>query len=248
MGSAIAHDVIKTLSKHRNDGAYELFWECVLKRKEKKRKEEFNVQDPKLPRQKKLSRKLDDGNEETFHFPSTPKDHYRQTYFQALYAATSCIKERSDQPEFQKDVLLQEMCLKAIKGQPCENEVREVCSIYSGDVAKYRLEAQLPFLRPTARASEFELTKFTIYDLVNLLQELDYSRKIAMSEVIKVANILLVMPATNSISEKSFSAMKRVKTYLRSTTTDSRMNHLMVLHVHTERVNNMSMIDVANEF
>ena len=50
MGSDIAHDVINTLSKDRNDGAYEPFWECVLKRKE-----ELNVQDPKLPRQKKLS-------------------------------------------------------------------------------------------------------------------------------------------------------------------------------------------------
>ena len=75
----------------------------------------------------------------------------------------------------------------------------------------------------------------------------DYSRKIAMPEVIKVAKILFVMPATNAISERSFSAMKRVKTYLRSTTTDKRMNHLMMLHVHKERVDNTSMIDVANE-
>ena len=80
VGSAIAHDVITTLSKDWNNGAYELFWECILKRKE-----ELNVQDPKLLHQKKLpARKLDDGNAETYHFPSTPKDHYRQIYFQAL--------------------------------------------------------------------------------------------------------------------------------------------------------------------
>ena len=30
VGSAIAHDVIKTLSKDRNDSAYELFWECKI--------------------------------------------------------------------------------------------------------------------------------------------------------------------------------------------------------------------------
>ena len=97
-------------------------------------------------------------------------------------------------------------------------------------------------------ALEFEVTKFTIYDLVKLFQGLDYSRKIAMSEVIKVAKILLVMPATSAISERSFSAMKRVKTCLSSATTDSRMNHLMMLHVHKERVDNASMTDVANEF
>ena len=116
--SAIAHDIIKPFSEDRNDGAYELFWECVLKRKE-----ELNVQDPKLPRQKKLPRKLDDGNAETYHFPSTSKDHYRKIYFQALDAATNCIKERFDQPDFRKYVLLQEMFLKTTKGQPCETEV-----------------------------------------------------------------------------------------------------------------------------
>ena len=45
--SVAVGSVIKTLSKDRNDSAYELFWEYVLKRKE-----ELNVQDPKLPRQK----------------------------------------------------------------------------------------------------------------------------------------------------------------------------------------------------
>ena len=114
---------------------------------------------------------------------------------------------------------------KIRKGQPCENEVREVCSIYSGDIGKYRFKAKLPLLRPTATALEFEFTKLTIYDLFKLFQGLDYSRKIALSEVIKIAKILLVMPATNAISERSFSAMKRVKTYLRSTTTDGRINH-----------------------
>ena len=84
---------------------------------------------------------------------------------------------------------------------------------------------------PTAIALKFEMKNFTVYDLVKLFQGLDYSRKVAMSEVIKAAKILLVMPAANAISERSFHAMKRVETYLRSTTKDSRMNHLMVLHV-----------------
>ena len=46
------------------------------------------------------------------------------------------------------------------------------------------------------------------------------------------------MPATNcnAVSERSFSALKQVtETYLRSTTGDSRLNHLIVLHVHKDR-------------
>ena len=39
---------------------------------------------------------------------------------------------------------------------------------------------------------------------------------------------------TNSTSERSFSAMRRVKSYLRSTMTQERMNNLMILNVHKE--------------
>ena len=45
---------------------------------------------------------------------------------------------------------------------------------------------------------------------------------------------MFVMPATSAVSERSFSALKRVKTYLRSTVGEGRLNHLMVLHVHKE--------------
>ena len=55
-------------------------------------------------------------------------------------------------------------------------------------------------------------------------------------------------PATNAVSERSFSALKRVKTYLRSTTGDSRLNHLMMLRVHKYRTDALSLVDVANDF
>ena len=56
------------------------------------------------------------------------------------------------------------------------------------------------------------------------------------------------MPATNAISERSLSALKRVKTYLHSTTGDSRLNPLMMLHVHKDRTDALTLVNVANDF
>ena len=50
----------------------------------------------------------------------------------------------------------------------------------------------------------------------------------------KLLRLVLVLPATNAVSERSFSALRRVKTFLRSSMTQQRLNHLMVLHVHKE--------------
>ena len=44
------------------------------------------------------------------------------------------------------------------------------------------------------------------------------------SEIVALVTILLVIPATNATSERTFSALRRVKTYLRSTMTQTRMN------------------------
>ena len=66
------------------------------------------------------------------------------------------------------------------------------------------------------------------------------------SEVIKLLKLILVMPATNAISETSFSALKRVKTYLRTTMTQRRQNHLMLLHVH--KTDNIDLKEISNDF
>ena len=65
---------------------------------------------------------------------------------------------------------------------------------------------------------------------------------------VKLMKIILVMPATNATSERSFSALKRVKTYLRSTMKQSRLNHLMILHVHKEMSDSLNLVDCANDF
>ena len=56
------------------------------------------------------------------------------------------------------------------------------------------------------------------------------------------------MPATNAVSERSASAMRRVKTYLRSTMTQSRLNNIMVLHIHKHLTDSVDHKKVLNEF
>ena len=79
------------------------------------------------------------------------------------------------------------------------------------------------------------------------MQSLESSRRKPLSEISILGKLLLVMAATNAVSERSFSDLKRVKTYLRSTTGDSRLNHLMMLHVHKDRTDALTLVDVAND-
>ena len=65
-----------------------------------------------------------------------------------------------------------------------------------------------------------------------------------MSAVCKLLSLVLVMPAINAVSERSFSCLCRLKSYLRAT----RLNNVMVLHVHKNLTDKLSLVDIGNNF
>ena len=85
-------------------------------------------------------------------------------------------------------------------------------------------------------------------DIVTQLRGLSPAQKDLASEVCKLVKLILVLPATNAVSERSLSALRRVKSYLRSTMNQSQLNHLMILHVHKHLTDELDLIKVANEF
>ena len=69
-----------------------------------------------------------------------------------------------------------------------------------------------------------------------------------MSEVCTVASLILVKPATNSSSERSFGTLRQIESYLRSTMTQTHLNNVMALHVHKSYTDALSLVDIGNEF
>ena len=85
-------------------------------------------------------------------------------------------------------------------------------------------------------------------DVISYFRTLTPAQEDLLSDVCTLLRLLLVMPATNAASERSFSALRRVKMYLRSTMTQERLNYLMVLHIHRELTDELDLIETANEF
>lgn len=74
------------------------------------------------------------------------------------------------------------------------------------------------------------------------------SKKKLIDQVITLIKLIMIAPATNAESERVFSAMKRVKSYLRNKMTNERLNSLMVLHVHKDRLQDLDFIEIGNTF
>ncbi|ESO08381.1 hypothetical protein HELRODRAFT_153340, partial [Helobdella robusta] len=63
-----------------------------------------------------------------------------------------------------------------------------------------------------------------------------------------IIRIFLTIPVATCSSERSFFVFRRLKTYLRSTTSQLRLNHLAIVHCYKERAHNLSIEDLYKEF
>lgn len=75
-----------------------------------------------------------------------------------------------------------------------------------------------------------------IFGIRDYFRSLSPGRVALLSQVGRLLQLVLVMPATNASSERSFSASRRIKTYLRTTMQQERLNYLMVLKAKTDSI------------
>ena len=99
---------------------------------------------------------------------------------------------------------------------------------YGDDFDRSLLETHLELFPISINISE-DNDQLSLLDIKLCISSLSPVMMSSMSEVCKLLSILIVMPCTNGVSERSASALHSVKTYNNgSITTD----HLIILHIH----------------
>ena len=176
----------------------------------------------------------------------TPEAHYRQIYYGVIDYVVEAIHDRFDQPGYRTYQNLEELVVKACKGETYNAELDYVCDFYKGDLSRAQLVAQLPLLQPLCATEG--INELTIHDVVHIVGGLSSAERVVFSSVWTAMKLLLVMPATNASSERSFSALRKIKTYLRTTMTQQHLNNLMLLHVNKEKIHALDLLQVGREF
>ena len=177
-------------------------------------------------------------------FHSDIQRHYRQIYYEALDFLTRAIQKRFEKPDYQIYVNLENLLLKAANKEDFSEEKNLVTAFYDTDFDAQRLKVHLEIFGE-------DYTKLITKDLRSIMEHLrDFSeiQKSLISEVTKLVKLILVLPATNATSESAFSMLRLVKSYLRSTMGQSRLNHLMLLSTYKEELDNLNMKELLQYF
>ena len=68
------------------------------------------------------------------------------------------------------------------------------------------------------------------------------------SEVVKLIKVFMIIPITTATAERSFSSLRSLKSYLRSTMTQCRLNNILLLHCHKEMTDAIDLTAIAQDF
>ena len=197
----------------------------------------LDVDEPVLPRKKRAPRRLDDGAAP--HHPVTPEEMYRPVYIEAVETLGGALERRYD-PSADEDLLLSMERAVLTGDEEATNRVVETYDELDGD----RLRLHLSMLHDVCKSRDLPLR--TLADAVKALRMPCLADLVP--EVTKVVRLHSVVPATSCAAERSFSQLRRLKSWLRATTSQTRLNHAAVCAVHAEILHRLDIKQLMREF
>jgi hypothetical protein len=87
-----------------------------------------------------------------------------------------------------------------------------------------------------------------VEDIVSFIISHCESVKDMIPEIIKLLKIVMTIPVSTCTAARSFSALRRIKTYLRSTMTQQRLTDHMIVHVNREIADDLDLEEIADIF
>ena len=237
---------LEYIQRQRTDAAFDSFFSHVV----------ADCKDltdpPTLPRQRRQPQLMDTGG--TSHTFNNPELYFRQKYFEVLDTVGGELKHR-----FQQDrgmpmaAALEKVLLDATQETLTDDSLPRELEMYSKDINVPNLTIQLKMLPDLVRAFNENNPATAIKEVTTLRTLCDImngmpSSKVMFSEVFTLLRLVLTIPVTTATAERTFSTLRRLKNFLRSSMAQPRLNHTVLLHIHKERTDSLDLLEIAKSF
>ncbi len=204
------------MSIMRSDSKFSAFYENVLQFSQEL------TDEPVLPRYRKIPKRLDDGSQP--HRFASPEERYRHAYFEVLEQVCGEIERRFDQSDLSVVQKIESFLIESANGQHtlCP-ELHQILEKYHIDID--RLYIQIAMLADTINTA-FGGSIKTVTNVRTIADALNQSNIVRgiLNEVDKLVQVYLTYPVTSATAERSFSSLRRIKTFLRSSMTAQCLN------------------------
>jgi hypothetical protein len=226
--------VIDCLKMDRNDDGFSRAWNEAEEQSNKYRynMKGLSIEKPSLPRKRKIPKKLDasDCSEASLH--KSLKQMFKiDIYFAGLDTVIANLQSRFSQNDYGK---INNIAKLLLDWTNIDNKV--ILNIQKFYNLSASFSTQLKFFHSYANnnfvKTDKKKLKITFQELAKFFIENDLQEN--APDVWKLVEISLSWPITTASAERSFSTLRRLKTYLRSTMKEDRLSGLALMAVEPE--------------
>jgi len=180
------------------------------------------------------------GSGEAFQMTSV-RQYFRIEYVKLIDVATQQLSDRMiDCPGFLRYCQLEAMLLTG----KFDVAVTELYPELTCDGRSFQTQLDMFHSVPGMAAAEAP----TLNTCCEVLRSMAPAVRALFPYVEALVRLLLVNPATSATAERSFSGLRRLKTYLRATCGQKRLNNIAICHVHKDIMDTVDVQALMNEF
>ncbi|XP_049796005.1 uncharacterized protein LOC126212619 [Schistocerca nitens] len=187
--------------------------------------QDIDVDSSTLPRIRKVPKKYDDSINLSVETFTEVCDKYRRLYYETMDTSISFLESRFKTQPFMSVNQSEQFLL---------------------DIDKEHLLLHRSMFHEIIQSSDSANTS-SLDDIVKYLQQENHLFDL-QSELVKFMCVVLTIPVTSCTVERSFSCLRRVKTYLRSITRQDRLNIIALLNAHTDESMKLDLDAICDEF
>jgi hAT family C-terminal dimerisation region len=234
-----AMDAVRELSKYyadlRTDEKWEEIWQHMISKST-----ELDLEIPQFARVRRPPKKIEQTATVTApHQYQDVKTKHKVHYFELIDLLVSELDRRFNQPGIKKLLVIE----RVLTGNAELNDVNSILNSYPIFLpSRSSLVRQLESLNDLCDGEQGSLS-----EVFSKLRDVHQKKlDVLFKDVLILARIYLACPVTSVECERTFSVMRRLKTWLRRTTGQSRLNHELILVAHSARM--VDIDAVINDF
>ena len=238
----VEHVILSLVEQRNADDSFSKLWKNIIKEAS-----DLKLSTPALPRIRKIPKKLD--SDAQGHQFSSPEEYFRKQFFEILDNTISSISERFEKSTTSFFDKFENFLIKNANDADTDTQnCQDIVDFYKDGLDTQRLLVQRDMLLDVIKEKSPTNEKpSSTAEVVQFLRENASARKL-LTQISELCRIILTVPATTCTAERSFSALRRIKTYLRSTLIAQRLNNVAVLHTHNDYLSQINRDELLNEW
>ena len=110
------------------------------------------------------------------------------------------------------------------------------------------LQRELPMLSSFLKQQDVATDYSSFHKILKCLERLPSATQLIIPQITTLVKLIQVFPSTAAESERSFSSLRRIKTYLRSTMTQKRLSEVALCNMHQSYCDRVNISHIAKQF